>query len=77
MTDESTISFAKDIRPMFTDIDVEHMKGLGIDLSSYDAVQSYAEAIYRTVSNGTMPPPGTGGALDARDVREVQSVAAR
>ena len=60
MTDESTISFAKDIRPMFTDIDVEHMKGLGVDLSSYDAVQSYAEAIYRTVSNGTMPPPGTG-----------------
>jgi hypothetical protein len=60
MTDESTISFAKDIRPMFTDVDVEHMKGLGIDLSSYDAVQSYAEAIYRTVSNGTMPPPGTG-----------------
>jgi len=60
MTDESTISFAKDIRPMFTDIDVAHMKGAGIDLSSYDAVVSYAEAIYRTVSNGTMPPPGTG-----------------
>ncbi|HEY2473910.1 MAG TPA: hypothetical protein VGI19_03830 [Candidatus Cybelea sp.] len=60
MSDESTISFAKDIRPMFTDMDVAHMKGLGVDLSSYAEVKSYAEAIYRTVSNGTMPPPGSG-----------------
>jgi hypothetical protein len=60
MADEVTTSFAKDIRPMFTDIDVAHMKAAGIDLSSYADVQSYAEAIYRTVSNGTMPPPGTG-----------------
>jgi hypothetical protein len=60
MADEITTSFAKDIRPMFTEIDVKHMKAAGIDLSSYDDVQAYAEAIYRTVSNGTMPPPGTG-----------------
>ncbi|HEV3091697.1 MAG TPA: hypothetical protein VGX91_09715 [Candidatus Cybelea sp.] len=57
---DSTIGFAKDIRPMFTDIDVEHMKNLGIDLSKYEDVVSYAEAIHRTVSNGTMPPPGQG-----------------
>ena len=60
MADEITTSFARDIRPMFTDIDVEHMKRLNIDLSSYGDVQSFAHAIYRTVSNGTMPPPGTG-----------------
>jgi hypothetical protein len=60
MADETITSFARDIRPMFTDIDVEHMKGVGIDLSSYDDVKSYAESIYRTVSNGTMPPPSTG-----------------
>lgn len=60
--DQNTISFAEDIRPMFTDMDVAHMKGLGIDLSSYAAVTEYAEAIYRTVSNGTMPPPGSGEA---------------
>ena len=42
MADEITTSFARDIRPMFTDIDVEHMKAAGIDLSSYDDVQSYA-----------------------------------
>jgi hypothetical protein len=60
MADEITTSFARDIRPMFTDIDVEHMKRLNIDLSSYDDVQSFAHSIYRTVSNGTMPPPGTG-----------------
>jgi len=32
MADEITTSFARDIRPMFTDIDVEHMKRLSIDL---------------------------------------------
>lgn len=60
MADETTTSFARDIRPMFTDIDVQHMNGVGIDLSSYDMVQEFAEAIYRTVSSGSMPPPGTG-----------------
>jgi hypothetical protein len=60
MADETITSFARDIRPMFTDIDIEHMKNFDIDLSSFDDVQSYAQAIYRTVSNGTMPPPGTG-----------------
>lgn len=54
------LSFAKDIRPMFTDVDVDHMKRKGIDLSSHEAVKSHADAIYRTVSDGSMPPPGTG-----------------
>ena len=45
---------------MFTDVDVDHMKRKGIDLSNYDAVKSHADAIYRTVSDGSMPPPGTG-----------------
>jgi hypothetical protein len=59
MTDD-TLSFAKDIRPMFTEIDVAHMQGAGIDLSSRDDCEKYALAIYTTVSDGSMPPPGTG-----------------
>jgi hypothetical protein len=62
MTDAGALSFAKDIRPMFTDVDVAHMKPKGIDLSSRADVETHADAIYRTVSEGSMPPPGTGGA---------------
>jgi hypothetical protein len=54
------LSFAKDIRPMFTDIDVAHMKNAGLDLSDKDSVTKSADAIYKTVSEGTMPPPSTG-----------------
>jgi hypothetical protein len=55
-----TLSFARDIRPMFTDLDVEHMQGFGMDLSDRDDVEAHADAIYREVSGGTMPPPGAG-----------------
>ena len=54
------LSFAKDIRPMFTDVDVSHMKPLGIDLSNKDDVQASADDIYKVVSDGSMPPPNTG-----------------
>ncbi len=57
MPDQS-LSFAKDIRPMFTDLDVDHMKAAGMDLSNYDDVKKHAIAIYAAVSTGTMPPPG-------------------
>lgn len=55
---DQPLSFAKDIRAMFTDLDVAHMKPKGMDLSSYDAVKKHAFAIYASVSQGTMPPPG-------------------
>ena len=57
---DQPLSFAKDIRPMFTDIDVAHMKSAGMDSSSYGDVKQHAIGIYAVVSEGTMPPPGTG-----------------
>jgi hypothetical protein len=48
--------FAKDIRPLFRNVDIEHMKPLGLDLSSYDDVRDRADDIYDQVSNGSMPP---------------------
>ncbi len=62
MTDIGTLSFAKDIRPMFSDLDVAHMKPAGIDLSDRADVETHAEAIYQTVSQGIMPPPPSGEA---------------
>ncbi len=54
------VGFAKDIRPLFTDMDVAHMKPAGIDLSSRDDVTAHADAIYATVSSGSMPPSSSG-----------------
>jgi hypothetical protein len=62
MTNGDTLSFARDIRPMFTDLDVAHMKAAGIDLSDRNEVMAHADAIYGTVSSGTMPPPASGEA---------------
>jgi hypothetical protein len=54
-----TVSFTRDIRPMFTDMDVEHMKKT-MDLSSRDSVLLHADAIYDAVSSGHMPPRASG-----------------
>lgn len=51
------LSFAADIRPMFTQVDVDHMKGFGLDLTSRDSVAKSSTQILATVSSGAMPPP--------------------
>jgi hypothetical protein len=59
MSDDK-LSFARDIRPMFSDIDVGHMKHAGMDLSDRNDVEKHAKAILEVVTDGSMPPPGTG-----------------
>jgi hypothetical protein len=60
MTDTTAaLSFAKDIRPMFTQTDIDHMRAF-MDLSSRDSVFEHADAIYETVSSGAMPPRSSG-----------------
>lgn len=60
MAMQSNLSFAKDIRPMFTDLDVDHMKPTGLDLSDWQSVKDHADAIYTTVTSGAMPPMTSG-----------------
>jgi hypothetical protein len=53
------LSFATDIRPLFRDTpDVDSMKPMGLDLSSYDDVKAQAAAIYAVVEDGSMPCDG-------------------
>ena len=58
------VSFAKDIRPLFRTIDVDHMKPMGVVLDDYtymsDAAGGHANAnaVLDTVKNQTMPPGG-------------------
>jgi hypothetical protein len=54
-------SFARDIRPLFTDEDVQHMS-FAFDLSSLQDVEANSAAILNRVSRpagspGIMPPP--------------------
>jgi hypothetical protein len=51
--------FAADIRPLFRDSpDVESMKDMGLDLSSYEDVQAKAQSIYSSLEDGSMPCDG-------------------
>lgn len=51
-------SFAKDIRPLFTQEDVDHMLDVNpdLDLSSYASVKANANDIHNVLSAGAMPP---------------------
>jgi hypothetical protein len=52
------VSFARDIRPLFTDMDVAHMKVAGVLLDDYDYMRdpAHAQKVLDAVSAGTMPP---------------------
>jgi hypothetical protein len=50
-------SFARDIRPLFRDTDVDEMK-FAFDLSHYDDVKNNAEGIYDRLADGSMPCDG-------------------
>jgi hypothetical protein len=50
------LSFASDIRPLFRDTpDVDTMKRIGLDLSSYADVKDQAAAIHARLEDGSMP----------------------
>lgn len=62
ITVNMALSFAADIKPLFTAMDQDHMLNqIGLfDLWSYADVKANADAIYSAVKNGNMPPPGSG-----------------
>jgi len=56
-------SFQADIRPLFTQRDIDGMKK-GFNLESYDEVKAHAAAIYdriRGIGGAVMPPPPPRG----------------
>jgi hypothetical protein len=56
-------SFEADIRPLFTDRDIEGMRK-GFNLASYAEVKAHASAIYdriRGIGGPVMPPPPPQG----------------
>ena len=67
------ISFAKDIRPLFSSIDVAHMSG-AFDLSNYDHVRKNAQPILRRLKGdggAVMPPPPEKGGSGPWSVEKI------
>ncbi len=56
------VSFARDIRPLFTDMDVAHMRNVGVLLDDLDYMRdpAHAQNVLNSVSTGAMPPSGSG-----------------
>jgi hypothetical protein len=52
-----TISFARDVRPLFRDFDIHSMLK-AFDLSNYDQVSARADAILKVLESGKMPCDG-------------------
>lgn len=52
------LSFAKDIRPLFRDEDIQCMGGMGVALDdpAWMCVRANAESVYGTLADGSMPP---------------------
>lgn len=48
-------SWYADIRYMFTQTDIDHMRGQGVDLISYTYVKTHAALIYQQVASDNMP----------------------
>ena len=56
------VSFATNIRPMFTDTDIAHMKNFGVLLDDFGFMRdpSNAQKVLNAVSSGAMPPSNSG-----------------
>ena len=52
------LSFAKDIRPLFREDDIECMKPHGVELDDlkWMSVPGNAQSVYGTLADGSMPP---------------------
>jgi hypothetical protein len=58
------VSFKNDILPLFTQTDIDHMTGFGVELDSYEwmSAPQNAQDVYVQVSTKQMPPSGGGAA---------------
>jgi hypothetical protein len=59
---DSELSFARDIRPLFRDMDVQHMKPMGVLLDDFEYMSNSenAQSVYNFLTGKSQPqmPPG-------------------
>lgn len=66
---ESGIGYAKDIRPLFRNKDINSMRW-AFDLSVYEDVKANGEGIYQRLVDGSMPCDGQWPAKDVKLFRD-------
>ncbi len=56
------VSFAQDIKPLFTAMDIAHMRNFGVLLDDFDYMRdpAHAQNVLNSVSTGAMPPSSSG-----------------
>jgi hypothetical protein len=72
MAEQEQVSFAADIRPLFRDVDIDHMGGMGVPLDEYEYMSQRENAqnvldFLNGKKEPQMPPGGpfwTGEQLD-------------
>jgi hypothetical protein len=65
------ISYARDIRPLFRDFDIDSMRrARRLDLSNYDQVRAKADSILRRLEGGDMPCDGAWPKKDVDTFRQ-------
>lgn len=68
------VGYATDIRPLFTQTDIDHM-AFFCDLSSYDDVKTNAQEILgrlKATDDTVMPPETSGGPWSAANVAKFE-----
>ena len=65
------LSFARDIRPLFRDLDIKSMiRARNLDLSNYDQVRAKADGILTILEAGKMPCDGAWPEKDVGTFRQ-------
>jgi len=76
---DDTVSFEADILPLFTQIDIEHMDRLKVNLSDYaymsDPRNDHANAhhVYEVVSIAAQIPGARTGSIEVRPVMKMHT----
>ena len=75
MKNVSQVSFARDIRPLFRPVDIQHMKGMDVLLDDYKYMSdtTNAQLVYDSLTGKTeprMPPNGPYWSKDNLDLFE-------
>ena len=69
MKNVTGVSFARDIRPLFRPVDIEHMKPMGVLLDdfTYMSESNNAQSVYDSLTGDTQPRMPIGGPYWSQD----------
>ena len=69
MKNVTTVSFARDIRPLFRPVDIEHMKPMGILLDDFKYMSNSdnAQSVYDSLTGETQPQMPMNGPYWSQD----------